>query len=240
MSRLHLIRHTDVHDMTLMRKAPTTKNLATKLFTGLLMAATAAAASATSLIVNNNPIGNPDFATSFDSLPASVSLSASQSFDGFVIRQVNGDPNGISSTFNPGGTGSGRGWYPNGGDRGYTEITLQNAATISDAAIFVGSGLPNPAAIGYELLFGGVVIEAGTLSGTTREFQWLSITNVLFDTIRLRDSVSASFAFRDGGLNGLALDFISVSAIPLPAAAWLFLTALGGMFVARHFPRIRE
>lgn len=187
--------------------------------------------------VGANPVGSPTWSTTFSPLPATVSLSSPQSFDGFTFNQVNGNVNGIWTTYNPGG-GAIPGWYPNGGDFGYTQITLTGGGDFGDVGVFVGSGNGSHAFLAYELLDNGVVVSAGTLAGHQVPYHWLSITGGGFDTIRLRDGNNIGIFVGNGTHNALAFDqvFATAAAVPEPMSLtiWSIVGAVGGVMSLRR------
>ena len=153
------------------------------------------------------------------------------------MQQVNGQPNDLQTTYNPGG-GDGKGWYPNGADRGYTQIALQNGQNVDSASLFVGSGFGGGALfLAYELLDNSTTVASGVLSGHTTPFQWLSITGSGFDTIRLRDGNVSSISFLDNNTNGLAFDKINATvqqtSQPVPEPFTIIGTLIGGTAALR-------
>lgn len=208
------------------------KSLRHLLFLVVLLA-TAGEVQAGVMFVAANPISTTVFATEFSTLPAF--LVGPQSFDGFTFKQ-----SAISSvvTVYDAGGGDGKGWYPNGGDLGYTEITLTSGGDFDDVGLFVGSGNLSHSFLAYELLNNNSIVSAGTLAGHQVPFHWLSITGGGFDTIRLRDGNSSSIFVGDGTHNALAFDkvFVGASAtVPEPTsfAVW-GIGALGCCLVARR------
>jgi hypothetical protein len=162
-------------------------------------------------------------------------------FDGFSIQQVNGQLNDLWTTYNPGG-GDGKGWYPNGGDFGYTQIALQSGQDFESASLFVGSG--SFIFLAYELLNNSTSVASGTLSGHTRPFQWLSITGGGFDTIRLRDGGVSSISVLDGNDNSLAFDKINATvqqtAQPVPEPFTIVGTLIGGTAALRMRKKLAD
>lgn len=186
--------------------------------------------------VPSNPITTPDFVTEFTPLPSGGSLPyPTTPFDGFSVQQINGQPNDLWTTYNPGG-GDGKGWYPNGADLGYTQISLQSGQNFDSASLFVGSGGSRPF-LAYELLDNSTSVASGVLSGHTTAFHWLSITGGGFDTIRLRDGLSSSISVLDGGDNALAFDKINATvgqtSQPVPEPFTIVGTLIGGTAALR-------
>jgi hypothetical protein len=177
-------------------------------------------------------------------LPSGSSLPyPTTPFDGFSMQQVNGRPNGIWTTYNSGG-GDGKGWYPNGGDFGYTQISLQNGQTFDSASLFVGSGFGTGSFfLAYELLNNSTSVASGVLSGHTIPFQWLSITGGGFDTIRLRDGYVSSISFLDGNPNALAFDKINATveqtAQSVPEPFTIIGTLIGGTAALRMRKKLK-
>jgi hypothetical protein len=66
----------------------------------------------------------------FEGLPANQNFGelSSQIYteDGITVEQVNGDSNGVDTTFTAWGAQGERAWYANGGDSGYTKIVREN------------------------------------------------------------------------------------------------------------------
>lgn len=187
--------------------------------------------------VGSNPLTSPTYSTEFDSL-AQMIESAPQTLDGFVFDQPFGDPNDIWTTYNPGG-GNGKGWYPDGGDFGYTQITLASNANFGDVSLFVGSGNSGHFYLAYDLLDNGNSVASGVLSGHSTPFHWLSITGGGFDTIRLRDGASSTLSVGDGSHNALAFDQVnagtSTNSVPDGGASLLLLGfGLAGLAALRR------
>jgi hypothetical protein len=165
-------------------------------------------------------------------------------FDGFSIQQVNGQLNDLWTTHSPGG-GDGKGWYPSGGDFGYTQIALQSGQNFESASLFVGTGLGSGSwFLAYELLNNSTSVASGTLSGHTRPFHWLSITGGGFDTIRLRDGRVSSISFLDSNQNGLSFDKINATvgqtAQPVPEPFTIVGTLIGGTAALRMRKKLAD
>ena len=191
--------------------------------------------------VSSNPITTPDFATEFTSLPDGVIAYPTAPFDGFSMQQVNGQADNLWTTYNPGG-GDGKGWYPNGGDLGYTQIALQSGQNFDSASLFVGSGSGGSLFLTYELLENSTSVASGVLSGHTSPFQWLSITGGGFNTIRLRDGNTPG-SFLDGSVNALAFDKINATvqqtSQSVPEPFTIVGTLIGGTAALRMRKKLK-
>ncbi len=153
---------------------------------------------------------------------------------GISVTQVNGGPgNDIYVTFfSPEGN---FGWYPNGGDIGYTRITLSGGSDFGNVGFLLATGYPSSTA-GYEVWNNGVLILSGTLSGlmngSSSAGLYLGFGGGGFDEIRLRDVFSGNpLPVNQGGTNALTIDAIEISAVavvPEPAT----LAVFGGIALA--------
>ena len=152
---------------------------------------------------------------------------------------MNGRTNNIWTTATPyvGGQGN-YSWYPNGGDLGYTDITMQGAGQFGDISFIAGSGWGGGAhSLYYELALGGNVVQSGSLSQVSGD--WLGFSGGGFDEVRVRDSNGFTSSLNDGQLNALAIDSIkTVGAVPEPETYALLLAGLGAVgWVARRKQR---
>jgi hypothetical protein len=149
---------------------------------GLLLAAGAAQAATVHLAdIVAVPAVTIDFEGGPAALAAPVWLEA-----GVFISQVNSDNNG-NDIWLASGLGLGqRSWYPDGGDEGWTRITLLDASNFDAVAMFAGAGNVTPPQTLYvELADNGVVVLSATLDATY-DGSWFSFSGGDFDEIRLR------------------------------------------------------
>ena len=156
--------------------------------------------------------------------------------DTISVRQVNGDPGNdiwVTSNFWSGFQGS-RGWYPDGGDSGYTEITLAGGGDFQSVGFNYGSGFSFSNSILYELLDNGVVVLSGSAiltscSGCGGPINYLGFSGAGFDTILLRDTGQGGGSVTDGTFQALAIDSIETQDVPEPGTLALLGTGLVGL-----------
>ncbi|WP_198414777.1 PEP-CTERM sorting domain-containing protein [Piscinibacter terrae] len=180
-------------------------------------------------------IAAPAHFNGFEDLPESSTYGPAYTEDGITVTQVNGEANDIWTTYTFWGAQGDRAWYPNGGDTGYTAITLQGGGQFGDVSFLAGSGyFADNLVLYYELALGGSVVQSGALDHT-RLGHWVGFSGGGFDEIRLRDN-SEPISSLTGGFNAFALDSIKVaSPVPEPETYALMLAGLGVMgFVARR------
>lgn len=162
---------------------------------------------------NANTLVDPDLETTLSSLPTRLYWGTSVSVDGFNIRQTNYLYKPIWTAYNPGGTITDKSWYPNGGDYGYTEISLTSGLDFGDLSLSIGSGSHANDFVLYELLNNDVSVQRGVLSGHQTSYHWMSVLGGGFDTIRLRDGSSQYLRFGDFHINAFSLDGIYMSEL---------------------------
>ncbi len=154
---------------------------------------------------------------------------------GITVEQVNGDSgNGIWVTFRPPGGEGQFGWYPDGGDHGYTKITLTGGGDFSSVGMLIGSGYGNVPQLAYELFDNGNLVASGS-SSSSIGFAYLGFSGGGFDAILLSDGFGV-FSVTDGHLNALTVDAIEITGgrIPEPATLALMVLALGAAGAARR------
>jgi len=169
----------------------------------------------------------------FESLPNTGFYGATYSENGISIEQVNGDLNDIW-TGNP-WNGSTRSWYPNGGDSGYTKLTLAGGDSFDNIGFqykenhYCGSSCFS--GLYYELYNSGSMIQSGDFPAVQGgDIGYLGFSGGGFDEVHV---------WTGGAVNALSLDDIEIAAVPVPAAAWLFGSGLLGLIgVARRKVRV--
>ena len=185
-------------------------------------------------------IASPTHFNGFEGIGSYTNFGPTYTEDGITVTQVNGEPNDIwtSSTPYVGGQDSYT-WYPNGGDFGYTDITMQGGGQFGDISFIAGSGWGGGASsLYYELALGGSVVQSGTLSLAFG--QWLGFSGGGFDEVRVRDtSIGITTSLNDGQQNAFAVDSIkTVGAVPEPETYALMLAGLCAVgWVARRKQR---
>lgn len=149
---------------------------------------------------------------------------------GITVEQVKGDPgNDIWVTFDPGNRDGNYAWYPNGGDNGYTKITLTGGGAFTDVGMLVGSGwVGTTTTKTYELWNGATLVLQGTLT-SSEAFTYLGFGGGGFDTILLADGMSAIGRIGDGTYQALAVDAIEVGAVPEPSTYALMALGLAAI-----------
>jgi hypothetical protein len=137
---------------------------------------------------------------------------------GISVEQINGDAgNDIWVTyFHPGGA---FGWYSNGGDFGFTKITLAGGGQFNDVGFDYGTGFyPSGVTTYYSLWLAGVPIASGSINSG---IGYLGFSGGGFDEIQLSDGIGIA-------VNAAAVDNIEIASSKVPdTGASLALLTLG-------------
>jgi len=191
-------------------------------------------------------VANPVAINDFQLAPAN--LVSTWSEQGIRVRQMDGAP--AAGIWLAAGFGFGsRAWYPNGGDDGWTQLTLDSGENFDAITFFGGSGwLSAPQSMYFELADDGVVVLSGTLAATFSG-SWFGFAGGDFDEVRLRASGGVVTSLTDcptggaGSPSGIFrcnfawVDEIQVGAfrtVPEPGSASLVALALLGLGMARR------
>jgi hypothetical protein len=175
----------------------------------------------------------------FELAPANLIHTWSE--QGIRATQIGGD----GEIWLANGLGNGnRSWYPDGGDDGWTRITLDSGNNFDAISFFGGSGWSSGLqTLYFELADDNVVVLSGTL-GATFNGSWFGFAGGDFDEVRIRASqgwVTGLWDCPSGGPGGPAgcnfawVDDIRVGAaavVPEPGVMALVLLALGLMWGA--------
>ncbi|HEX5355942.1 MAG TPA: PEP-CTERM sorting domain-containing protein [Aquabacterium sp.] len=211
------------------------QKLARVTLSATLIALTTAAQAAT--VQTTDFIASPTYFNGFDTIGDANSHAPVHSEGGITVRQINGDGADIWTTYTTYNGGSGYGWYPNGGDNGYTSISLTNGNDFQDVSFLVGSGFGDNGNLGlyYELHLNGAVVQSGSLNHQTT-LHWLGFSGGGFDEVLLADS-----NFRPvtgfGVYNAAAIDSIKATAVPEAGSVAM---ALGGLAIVATVARRRR
>ena len=156
--------------------------------------------------------------------------------DNIRVEQINGDLNDITLGYSKVGFEGSQSWYPNGGDSGYTRITLDDGGAIQALGLMRGSGNSSHADLLYELWNNGAVVQSGSVFHQGDPALYIGFTGGGFDEVRLRDG-NAPTSVDDGSHNAMVIDVVeaiaggpvvaaapgSVQAVPTMSAYALFL-----------------
>lgn len=177
-------------------------------------------------------VSAPTQVNGFEGIPAVMYTDTTYTEDGIRVDQINTDsPLQIwTGMFEDAYVGE-HYWYPNGGDKGYTQITQADGSDFGDLSVVTGNGwgsLGMTVFLRYSLLKDGLEILSGSVAQTSKPFT-VSFLGGGFDTINLSAVIPEAY---DPAYNGLIIDEIKTSPVPVPAAAWLFGSGLIGLMGA--------
>ena len=193
----------------------------------LLLAATAIDANA-QLVVHTTSFFTGTNFNGFEGISDPFPLATPYTEGGITVEYIPTAPGGgtdIWTTFLRAGA---RGWYPDGGHNGYTDIKLASGAAFSNFQLLVGSGCGGCGDLFYQFLLGGSVVatgDAGGLSGFTDR----GFSGILMDEVRLQEGFTA---FDPNAYEALAIDNLEITeatSSPEPASLILLATGLVGV-----------
>lgn len=186
------------------------------------------------------PTGDRTSFVDFEPIGDTDSFGDTFTQDGVTVTQVNGQANDIwtncsSCWF----SNTSLSWYPNGGDNGWTEITMADSSDFSNIGLDIGSGYgPGGINVLYEVLNDGVSVLFGSITTSNVEDGYIGFSGGDFDLLRLRATFSGGGSFGDGATNALAIDNIELSGtiteVPEPFSIALLGLGLAGMSFSRR------
>lgn len=148
---------------------------------------------------------------------------------GISVSQVHGNQgNSIWVTYLPTGTAGNHAWYPNGGDRGYTQITMTDGSDFGDVGFAVASG-GSANTVFFELYNNGGLVFAGS---SAMAGHYLGFSGGGFDTIRATDNCCGAFSAAGGSYQALAIDSIETAGASVPEPASLAIFGIAGLGLA--------
>ena len=154
--------------------------------------------------------------------------------DGIRVQQINDDPGLDIWTGSFSNYDGAHGWYVNGGDYGYTSLSLADGSDFGDMGFYI-SGTYHQWAF-FELLDDGAVVLSGSVAHPS-PFHYLGFAGGGFDTVLLRDGVAGS-TLHDGTYNAITLDAIETRpasvTVPEPGTLALFGFGIAGLGFVRH------
>lgn len=147
--------------------------------------------------------------------------------DNIKVEQINADPGASIWTeyLYWGGEGK-NAWYPNGGDFGYTRITLADGSDFIDMGLIYGSG-GSSTEMHYELYNDEQLVLSGVLPVSNDRNHYFGFSGGGVDEIHLRDYYSFNTTF-----NTLAIDNIETSgtsSVPESPSSILLIIGLSSL-----------
>ena len=164
----------------------------------------------------------------------------------------------VATTFMTPGFDGSRSWYANGGDYGYTSITMEDGSDFGSVGFLRGTGWVTQelnaivSFLYFELWNDGARVQTGTLGPDNYLARYVGFSGGEFDQIKIRDSLYAtvnSFGngtpFEMGGqggggptYNALAIDSIEVRLlIPEPGTFAIVGVSLAALVASRRVRR---
>jgi hypothetical protein len=168
-------------------------------------------------VTNTNDSGSGSIRTNFngfEGLPDFDSYGSVYTEDGIKVEQVNGDLNGILTTYQDWGAEGLKSWYADGGDFGFTKITRQDRSDFDNIGLLIGSGYIGssvPITYVYDVLKNGVSLLSGTLFKNNSP-NYLGFSGGDFNEIRLAAYFGNDPQKTIGGFQALAIDSIELSS----------------------------
>lgn len=209
---------------------------AVTLALGLALLSPTLAAAATVSFADLIDNGTRTNFNGFEGLPEQVDYGNIYTEDGITVRQINGETNDIwtnSGSFEITGSEGARSWYPNGGDNGYTSITLASGQDFVNVGFLLGSGWYSTSNTAFwSLLLDGSEVLSGSFLQGALSHTYISFLDGGFDEILLRVTTGPGTGlFGDGLEQAASIDSIEIgpAVVPLPASILLLLSGIFGL-----------
>jgi hypothetical protein len=193
--------------------------------------------------VSGDTIGTQTSFNGFENIGASYGYNGNVPYteDGITVQQINGQGSDIWTTCNDcplPGQGS-YSWYPNGGDNGYTQISLANDANFNAISLIAGSGWYNNSStfLNYALYENIDQVLQGSISILSLLNDKITFLGGDFNRVYL-SATQGSSTYDSGAYQALLVDNIKViteqSSVPEPATIALMGLGFAGMATRRR------